>query len=70
MEFTKLLKDYIKTPLEEGLNDFLNQKLTSVTCYEKIKNKDYMIRQLKPCHEFIISTTELPKINILTVKFY
>lgn len=59
MEFVKSLKDYVRTPLEGSLSDFLTQKLTSIICKEKIKNKDYMIMALKPAHEFIISTTDV-----------
>lgn len=59
MEFVKTLKDYIKTPLEGSLNDFLTEKLASVICREKIKNKDYMIMALQPAHDFIISTTSV-----------
>lgn len=63
MEYIKLLKDYSKTPLEIGLSDYLTQKLVSVTCCEKIKNKDFMLQYIKPVNDFVIFTNALPNSN-------
>ena len=60
MEIVKILKDYAKTPQESNLVEYFSQEFDSTICYEKIKNKNFMIKHLKPLNDFIIHTTALP----------
>ena len=60
MEIVKLLKDYAKTPQEKELTEYFSQEFDSTICYEKIKNKDFMIKYLQPLNDFIIHTTAYP----------
>ncbi len=60
MEIVKLLKDYAKTPQESSLTEYFSQEFDSTICCEKIKNKDFMIKYLKPLNDFIIHTTAMP----------
>lgn len=69
MEIVKLLQDYAKTPLEKELGNFLNQKLDSNICVEKIKNKKFLIQYVKPINGFIIHTTALPCTNTRRVLY-
>jgi len=60
MEIIKLLKDYSKTPLESELNEYFSQQFDTSICREPIKNKDFMIKYIKPLNDFIIHTTAYP----------
>lgn len=60
MKIVKLLKDYIKSPQQKDLSEFLSEKLESTLCYEPIKNKKFMIQYIKPLNDFVIHTTALP----------
>ncbi len=60
MEIIKLLKDYSKSPLQSDLNDYFTQEFESTICREPIKNKEFMIKYIKPINDFIIHTTALP----------
>ena len=60
MEIVKLLKDYSKSPLENQLNDYFVQEFDSAICYEKILNKEFMIKHIMPINDFIIHTTAMP----------
>ena len=60
MEIVKILKDYAKTPQESNLVEYVSQEFDSTICYEKIKNKNFMIKHLQPLNDFIIHTTALP----------
>lgn len=64
MKIVKILKDYSKTPLEQELSELFTNKLDSTLCYEKIKNKEFIIQHLKPLNDFIIYTTALPCANL------
>ena len=57
MYIVKSLEDYSKTPLEKKLAEYLVKKTTSGVCYEKIKNKDFMIKYLQPKNDFLICST-------------
>lgn len=63
MEIIKLLKDYSKNEQQLYLYQFLSDKLINGTCKEKIKNKKFMIKYVKPLNNFIISTTAMPCSN-------
>ena len=60
MEIVKLLHDYANTPLKQELSNYFMQELDSTICYEKIKNKKFMIQYIQPINDFIIHTTALP----------
>ena len=60
MEIIKLLKDYSKTPLDLKINEYLSGVLDSTICAEPIKNKEFLIQNIKPINDFIIHTTALP----------
>ena len=57
MKIVKLLKDYSKTPLEQGLSELLSNRVDSQICYEPIKNRKYIIEYNKPLHDVVIYTT-------------
>ena len=56
MYIVKSLEDYSKTPLEKKLTEFLVKK-TSGICFEKIKNKDFILQYLQPKNDFTICST-------------
>ncbi len=60
MEIVKILKDYAKNPLQKELTEYFSQEFDSTICYEKIKNKDFMVKYLQPLNDFIIHTTAIP----------
>ncbi len=60
MEIVKILKDYAKNSLQKELTEYFSQEFDSTICYEKIKNKDFMVKYLQPLNDFIIHTTAIP----------
>ena len=60
VKIVKLLKDYSKTPLEANVGKYFANTMDSTICFEEIKNKKFLTQYVKPIHDFIIYTTELP----------
>jgi len=59
MDIVKSIFDYSKTPFENEVAKYIATRLDSVLCVEKIKNKDFMIKHLKPLNDFVIYSNAL-----------
>ena len=63
MDIVKNLKDYTKSTQDELFEEFLNEHLESVTCYEKIKNPEFILQSVKPLNDFLIYTNASPEVE-------
>ena len=63
MEIVKHLKDYTKTTQDEIFEEFLSEHLESITCYEKIKNPEFILESVKPVTDFLIYTNASPEVE-------
>lgn len=57
MEYIKILKDYSKNIFEKQLAIYLANSVDTSICEEPVKNRDFILKNLKPKNDFIIYST-------------
>ena len=57
MDIIKNLKDYKLTARQRIFAGYLNDKISSYTCSEAIKNKDYIRRYFSPDNDYYVYST-------------
>lgn len=58
MDVAKILKDYTKNTRDELFQEFLDEQLGSLVCYEEIKNPDFILEHAKPINDFMLYTND------------
>jgi len=59
MKYVKIISDYSKNAFEYEIAKYLSSNLDTSICYEKIKNRDFLVRNFKPINDFVIYTNAL-----------
>lgn len=57
MDIIKNLKDYKLTLKQRIFAGYLNDKISSYTCSEQIKNKEYIRRYFSPDNDYTVYST-------------
>ena len=57
MDIIKNLKDYPLTTQQKIFASYLKENVSSYSCVEKIRNKEYIRQYLSPSNDFVIYAT-------------
>ena len=65
MDIIKNLKDYKLSLRQRIFAGYLSDKISSYTCGEQIKNKEFMRRYFSPDNEYTVYSTAVQSMNVL-----
>jgi len=65
MDIIKNLKDYKLSLRQRIFAGYLSEKISSYTCSERIKNKEFMRRYFSPDNEYTVYSTAAQSVNVL-----
>ena len=65
MDIIKNLKDYKLSLRQRIFAGYLSERISSYTCSERIKNKEYMRRYFSPDNEYTVYSTAAQSANVL-----
>lgn len=65
MDIIKNLKDYKLSLRQRIFAGYLSDKISSYTCSEQIKNKEFMRRYFSPDNEYTVYSTAAQSMNVL-----
>ena len=68
MDIIKHLKDYGLTPKQKIFASFLKENISSYSCSERIKNKEYLRQYFSPENDFTIYSTGMADPNLILRK--